>query len=346
MDSLTQLSLGVAVGEACLGRRAGHKAWLWGALLGTLPDLDIIAYGFMDIVSFTEFHRGPSHSMSFFIPFSFLLAYLFPKLHPNVPASRFRWGLFAFSVLFTHALLDCFTTWGTQLLWPFCGRIAWRTIFVIDPLYTLPLLIPLILAIIHHKKEERRRKLIRASLIISSAYLAFTLLNKGYMATSFWNGLEKEALNSKELKIEGYRTSPTPLNNLLWSSMARTSKGNYRVGYHSLLAPSIPIRFRKIPGHHELLSELREYENVQGLIDISQGFYSVEKGADGKLHFYDLRFGELFFWDPERAKPVFKYVIHPRENKAPRIERKEGASGLKEGDFSAFLECIWKGVPT
>ncbi len=345
MDSLTQLSLGAAVGEACIGRRAGHKAWLWGGFLGTLPDLDIVTYAFMDIVSFTEFHRGPSHSLTFFIPLSILLAYLFPKIHPKVPASRLRWGLFAFSVLFTHALLDCFTTWGTQLLWPFYGAIAWETIFVIDPLYTLPLLVPLILAIIYHKKEKRRRKLIRSGLVLSSAYLALTVLNKGYMDLSFWNSLEQKALNTKKLQIESYRSSPTPLNNLLWSCIARTSQGNYLVGYHSLLAPSIPIEFRKIPGRHELLKELRSYENVQGLIDISQGFYSIEKSKKGNFNFYDLRFGELFFWEPERAKPVFKYVIHPRENKAPRIERKEGASGLKEGDLSAFMRSIGKGVP-
>ncbi|NBW94975.1 MAG: metal-dependent hydrolase, partial [Bacteroidetes bacterium] len=43
MDSLTQIALGAAVGEATVGRKAGKKGALWGAALGTLPDLDVVA---------------------------------------------------------------------------------------------------------------------------------------------------------------------------------------------------------------------------------------------------------------------------------------------------------------
>ena len=42
MDTITQMALGAAVGEAVLGRKMGGRAMLWGAALGTLPDLDII----------------------------------------------------------------------------------------------------------------------------------------------------------------------------------------------------------------------------------------------------------------------------------------------------------------
>ena len=41
----------------------------------------------------------------------------------------------------THGLLDACTTYGTLLLWPFSdARIAWNTVSVVDPLFTLPLL--------------------------------------------------------------------------------------------------------------------------------------------------------------------------------------------------------------
>ena len=339
MDSVTQFTLGAAVGEACIGRKAGHKAWIWGALLATLPDLDILAYPLMDIVAFTKFHRGPSHSITLLLPLSLLLAFVLPKIHPQTPITRYRWWLFASFVLITHTLLDCFTTWGTQLFWPFEGAIAWNNIFVIDPFYTLPLLIFLVLAIWQHKKEEKRKKLIRTGLIISTAYLALTLANKAYMNTSFQEELEKEA------RIQDFQTSPSPLNNFLWSTMALTEKGNYLVGYRTLFAIERDIRFRKIKGQHRLLKELKAYENVQGLIDISKGFYAVEKAEGENLTFYDLRFGEFYFWEPERAEPVFTYRIAPQKKGQPKIERVEEAMDLKDGDFAAFLASIWKGVP-
>ncbi len=340
MDSLTQLTLGAAVGEACIGRRAGHRAWIWGAVLGTLPDLDILAYPFMDIVAFTQFHRGPSHSITLLLPLSILLAHLFPKIHSKPLIGRSKWGLFAFLVLITHALLDCFTTWGTRLFWPFGTRIAWESIFVIDPFYTLPLLAFLIAAILLRERERTRVKLIWAGLLISSTYLGLTLANKAYMDHSFEGELSKT-----EEQVVDHRTRPTPLNNFLWSAIARTDEGNYLIGYHTLLAPEQPIDLRKIEGQHELLKGSRNYANVQGLIEISKGYYAVEEGKGQNLRFYDLRFGELFFWEPDRAKPVFTYRIQLRDHAPPKIERIEEAMGLKEGDFQAFLNCIWKGVP-
>ena len=41
MDSLTQLTFGAACGEAILGKKVGRMAIAWGAVLGTLPDLDV-----------------------------------------------------------------------------------------------------------------------------------------------------------------------------------------------------------------------------------------------------------------------------------------------------------------
>lgn len=337
---MTQFTLGAAVGEACIGQRAGNKAWIWGGILGTLPDLDILAYTMMDIVAFTQFHRGPTHSITLLLPISILFAFLFPRIHPRLPITRFRWGLFAFLVLISHTLLDCFTTWGTRLFWPFGTPIAWESIFVIDPFYTLPLLILLITGISLRRKERTRKKLIRAGLLISSGYLALTLLNKAYMENSF-----QKALQHEKAEIRSFRTRPSPLNNFLWSAIGRTEEGNYLVGYHSLFATNKPIRFRKIEGQHGLLKELRSYENVKGLVDISKGYYAVKRAKGGGLNFYDLRFGELYFWDPARAEPVFTYRIRPQESREPKIERIEEAMDMKEGDFAAFLECIWEGVP-
>ncbi len=76
MDSLTQLVLGAAVGELVLGKKIGNRAPIWGAIGGTIPDLDVIGNLFMDPMGALEFHRGFTHS----IVFAFLAPVLFGGL--------------------------------------------------------------------------------------------------------------------------------------------------------------------------------------------------------------------------------------------------------------------------
>ena len=53
----------------------------------------------------------------------------------------------------THGLLDACTSYGTQLFWPFSNeRISWNNISIVDPLFTIPTLIFLGIAIKTRKK--------------------------------------------------------------------------------------------------------------------------------------------------------------------------------------------------
>tara|TARA_Y100001954_G_C15816541_1_gene607812 strand:+ start:1856 stop:3070 length:1215 start_codon:yes stop_codon:yes gene_type:complete len=65
MDSLSQLSLGAAVGEVILGKKIGNRAMVWGAVAGTIPDLDVVGNYFMTDLQGLLFHRGISHSILF-----------------------------------------------------------------------------------------------------------------------------------------------------------------------------------------------------------------------------------------------------------------------------------------
>src|SRR5690606_14219318 len=118
MDSLTQIVLGAAVGEKILGKKLGNKALLYGAIAGTIPDLDVFAGKFFDPITAIEIHRGLSHSILFFLLLSPLLGWLLSKFEQknNITFREATW--FWFLGLFTHALLDAFTTWGTQLFYP------------------------------------------------------------------------------------------------------------------------------------------------------------------------------------------------------------------------------------
>src|SRR5690606_25112512 len=132
MDSLTQIVLGAAVGEAVLGRKVGNKAMLYGAIAGTIPDLDTFASYFTDTVTAIEIHRGFTHSILFSVLFAPLFGMLISLWEKR--AGWRDWSWLMFWGLFTHPLLDSFTTWGTQLFWPVDIKLAFKTIFVIDPL--------------------------------------------------------------------------------------------------------------------------------------------------------------------------------------------------------------------
>jgi len=133
MDSLTQIVLGAVVGEAVLGKRVGNKALFYGACAGTIPDLDVIVGKFTDTITAIEWHRGFSHSIVFCILMSPLLGWLVNKIERRASLGWKPWTLLFFWGLFTHPLLDAFTTWGTQLFWPWDYKVAFNSIFVIDP---------------------------------------------------------------------------------------------------------------------------------------------------------------------------------------------------------------------
>src|SRR5690606_27030669 len=131
MDSLTQIVLGAAVGEAVLGKKVGNKAILYGAIAGTIPDLDILSGYFTDTLTAIEWHRGFSHSIFFSVLFAPVFGWLIHKLERKQAATWRDWSLLMFWGLVTDPILDAFTTWGTQLFWPSQIKLTLQSIFVI-----------------------------------------------------------------------------------------------------------------------------------------------------------------------------------------------------------------------
>ena len=145
MDSVTQIVLGAAVGEAVLGKKIGNKAMLLGAIAGTIPDLDVLASHFTDTVTALEIHRGFTHSIVFAIAFGLFFGWLLSLWDKR--ATLKQWSWFWFLCFVTHPLLDAFTVYGTQLSWPFQPHpVMWSSIFIIDPFFTVPLLIAVLVA--------------------------------------------------------------------------------------------------------------------------------------------------------------------------------------------------------
>lgn len=306
MDSVTQIALGAAVGEAVLGKKVGNKAILWGGLSGLIPDLDVLASPFLSDVERLVFHRSVTHSIVFAIAMAPLLALLARKLHKDRDASLREWSLLFFLGLFTHALLDAFTNYGTQLFWPFSRyAVAFNTIFIIDPLYTLPLLFGVIIAACLRRTGSARRMANNIGLGLSTFYLMLTVSNKFYVDHQF-----ESALRQQNIAFSRFFSNPTPINNVLWRCVAESADG-YWEGLYSLLDDGEDISFRLISKNHDLLRPYKNNEEIQLLIAASKGFYTVSKEG-GHLYFNDLRFGKTDLGILPQGEYIFSYAIKPQ----------------------------------
>lgn len=303
MDSLTQLTLGAAVGEAVAGRKAGNKAPLWGAALGTLPDLDVLANPFLTEAQSLVFHRSLTHSFLFAIVMALLLGWALRWLH-GPDASRRRWMVLVGTVLLTHIGLDCLTSYGTQVFWPFSRYpVILATIFIIDPLYTVPLLGGLLVSLFWAPGTRTRRVANYVGLALSSAYLLVTIANKLHVDQVVANALERQ-----NHSVEQVLTKPTPFNNLLWSAIAETDHGFY-VGHYSLLDETRTVDFRFVPKRHELLGAAPQSLEVQRLQWFSRGYYAVRQTGDGGLRVVDLRFGRSDLGLTDQGSYIFSFRL-------------------------------------
>lgn len=330
MDSLTQIVLGAAVGEAVLGKKIGNKALLYGAIGGTIPDLDVFLGAFTDTITAIEVHRGLSHSILFAIIVSPLLGWLVNALERKQQVGWQQWSKLFFWSLFTHPLLDAFTTWGTQLFWPFQLKIAFNTIFVIDPLYTLPLLLCCIAILFCKPESKLRRRFNRFGLILSSSYLFCTLALKSIAYKKIEN-----ALTNQGIQYIAISTRPAPLNTILWNANIDT-KEYYLVADYSFFDTK-PIRFTKYPKYREQSNILLKYSAVQRLIAISEGWYIIEK-KEGKWYFNDLRFGLIPRKDGS-SYFTFSYLLKEKEGK---IQATEVPKTGRDAEF--LMRTLWNRI--
>ena len=240
MDSITQAVLGASLQGALLGRWQGRKALLYGAMLGTLPDMDVVIdYG--DAVANMTYHRGFSHSLLVVSLVSVLLAWAIRRFRPHPGYNGLRLWLCIWLVLTTHILLDAFTTYGTQLFWPLTTPpVAISSIFIIDPLYSVPLLLAVLIALVAglHRACGRRAQVI--ALTLSSLYLVSTLAGK-HMAGQ---QLER-ALAAASIQPQATFVSPTPFNTLLWRVVA-VDGDDYYEGLVSWLDKQ-PLQLERLP---------------------------------------------------------------------------------------------------
>jgi inner membrane protein len=295
MDSITQAALGAAVAHGCWHRRLGRRALAWGFALGTLPDLDILVFPWLDPVNRLLWHRGESHAIWAMFLGALLFAPLLVRIHKNPTPPReplrFReafagvWLIFA-----SHVLIDVFTVYGTQLLAPFSRHgFGLNNLFIIDPLYTAPLILGILLSAVLRTPRARRLANV-TGLALSTLYVGWSFVAQARAALVFAAELDRQ---DHDIAPGRAITSATPLNTVLWRHVAEV-EGGFLIGYWSWLDPDTSVIFNFVPSDAGALSPaVRESRAFQTVDWFSQGFWAVLDTRDGAARVADLRFAEI-----------------------------------------------------
>ncbi|MDB4094117.1 metal-dependent hydrolase [Flavobacteriaceae bacterium] len=334
MDSITQIVLGAACGEAVLGKKIGNRALLFGAIGGTIPDLDVFIgkWLFNNEIDAMAFHRGFMHSFLFAIlaavGFGMLVFWIYNRGKRFGMTTQKEWMWLFFASIFTHPILDSFTAYGTQLFAPFSNyRVAFNNISVADPMYTLPFLIALIVVMCFKRTSTKRRLFLQIGLGVSSLYMVLTLVNKYHV-----NGVYKQSLADQKIEYLRFQTQPTILNNILWYGTAETNEAYY-VGFYSILdAEATVSKWHKLPKNHELIGGMPK--DLETLAWFSSGFYNLNETADPDTFlFKDLRYPLMDESDPNSS--VFKFTI------TKKGDRWEAAPFYASDVSSDALDSFW-----
>lgn len=217
MDPISQGSLGAALAQSASNKDKVKAATLFGCFGGLAPDLDILISSSTDPLLFLEFHRQFTHALVF-IPIGALLVttVLYRWLGKDI---SFKQGyLFCLLGYATHGLLDTCTSYGTQLLWPFSSeRFAWNNVSIIDPLFTVPILVLIILGV-----RRKQPGLARFAFVWAIAYLSFGVVQRD-RAISLGNQLA-QSRGHTPMRLEA---KPGFANLILWKVVYETDDHFY-----------------------------------------------------------------------------------------------------------------------
>lgn len=333
MDSLTQIILGAAVGKIAGGKKLGNKAALWGAIGGTIPDLDVLLGLIYDPISYLMIHRGFSHSI-FFAPLTAPLFALIPWFIYGKPKTTFLvWVNVMFWALFTHPFLDLFTGYGTQLLNPFSNfGFEINSLFIIDPIYTVLLGLFLVLGL-KQTNLEKSISLIRKGLVYSSLYIFLTVGMKVYSHNVIRTHAERQ-----NIQIESMMTIPGPFSSFLWRGLIKTDNGFYQT-YFSVFDPSNDeLTFHFTPNVDPYSTEFGQSRAVQTLRWFSKGYDLAELSDNpGEYKSYDLRFGTVKGWDGDYTGYVFVFYLLRDDSGEITFEQRPGNLEITGNDMTRLF---------
>ncbi len=298
MDVLTQALLGGNVAMA--GARKGDRvvALVTGMVAGLLADADVFIRSSQDPLLTLDFHRHFTHSLVF-IPTGALIAALLCWLLFRKHDFR-RLYVFALLGYAFSGVLDACTSYGTHLLWPFSDeRIAWYIISIVDPVFTLALIMGAVIAFWRNSPGPAR-----AALLCCLAYLSLANWQLSRAETQAQQLAESRGHSASQMLVK-----PTLGNILLWRSIYRHQERYYvdaiRVGLtenrvyagDSVAAASIEQDFAAFaPGS-------THYRDILRFQHFSDGYIAFAPGSDKVLG--DVRYS----MSPTSVDPLWGIVL-------------------------------------
>jgi len=344
VDSITQAALGGVVGEIVLGRKLGWKGMVWGMFFGTLPDLDILAYPWLDEGAKLKWHRGFSHSVLMMVVAALALSKPLARLHRAKGLTPMEAGWFVFLAWCTHVLIDVFTSYGTQIYEPFSDqRVSFNNMAIIDLSFTLPLVFCLMIRPIRgmvylpkriiwgrrwsearlkfsqseeiglppemEELAEQKPEIEETSQRPAKIGISMSCL---YVVFSFvmkgwaWSQVSDRV----EEEVPGSKivsVSPTFTNVILWRALIETDEG-YLVTYWSPFDKE-PGTYDYFEKKHELTAAFEGQELFETLKWFARGHWVAREGSDGQVIVIDMRFSERRDPGKESQQPVFQWHL-------------------------------------
>ena len=313
LDSVSQAVLGAACTHAVAGKQLGRKALILGAVLGTLPDLDVlIRYG--DAVSNFTYHRGFSHSLAVLTLASPIIMLLLRRFKAFKAINSGRLLLAIFLALITHPLLDSFTVYGTQLFWPL-PKVpeSWASIFIIDPMYTIPLIATGIWVIF---RKPKLAKLSVIGLALSTAYLAWSMSSKQMVERHVRHELQRQNIAYQKIKV-----TPERFNTLFWRVIVMDKERFYE-SRASVINRDESLLFNAYAHNKHWLQNIPKNWAANRLAWFTDGFYKMSD-RENMLIVSDLRMGSEGFSIFEFAVADMKDLRKPFwPRNAPKLLQK------------------------
>lgn len=334
MDVVTHLALGICTTEVLLRRAPDKKLLLWGALVQTLPDIDIIPGLYLPAHEALLIHRGFTHSLVFALICGFILALLARKVVKRPEISFI--SLFAFFgfQLTLHDLLDVCNSYGTGLLEPFSHqRFSINLLYVADPLFTIGLVIAALVLLIKPKTYPPRLKWACAALIIAIGYVGYAGFNKNLVDNRINNFLKTDQISSS-----GYFTTPAPFNCMLWYIVIATDS-SYYTGYSSVWDNADrPVMYERYLANYTLLKRVSGKHSVQDLRVFAGHYYTIS-GSDSALYINILRFGQVQGWRVPDAPFVLSYPLLSGKSQVLLLQKGRMA-GWNGSSIETYLKRI------
>lgn len=336
MDSVTHVAFGAAIGEILMGHKLGKKAMLIGAIACTVPDLDVfLTMGNHDPLAYVQMHRSYSHApfTHFFLalPLAYITYLLYKKKQDFLPL----YGLWLVAMLL-HSTVDLCTTFGTQFLLPFTNQlVAFNSINIIDPLYTLPMLVWFFTAWVRKRSNFNSRKFAIVAMVVSHLYMLSVLAAKGVAHRQFTNQLQQQHIPYTELS-----TTPAILNGMLWSGIAYNDS-TISVGEYSIWDKDKNTRFVTFNRNRNLEQQYAG-DKLNTVIWFSQGKYLIEPVTDTTARFYIIKWGRFDF-SKNTAEQTFKfyYTLTKSQGKVTITVHDPGDDDFK---FSEAFAQLWQRI--